>query len=290
MPKFKKSLADFVAALDSSITTEVEIQGLPSSLGFPHWSQGQEVSIAAHFKLDVDEIRRQCRLSEGRVLVLAISAVSSHTKRKFTSQKHLVSADASLGLTVPAFEAGGTLEIATYLSVESPTQMALNDLEAPDHSVLWSDNVTCDLEGDSGRIAVIPTDFSKWDEVHSKSLWRIVANFPFTTDEWQFAELNTCIEVRFNKNRIDQLKEPAAKIAMTVAYLERIIDGLLLQDEIFEGLRRTDDGELGSLALTAKRLVGALLPNCTEAEVREKWHQERDHYVNVLQGIVGVAE
>ena len=289
MNKFRETLPDYATPSEGSVSAEVLIDNKPLEALFAHWHQGLEYLVSANFHFEMTDLKQECNLSEHRQFLFGLEVYSTHTKKRFSA----VRSEVELGehfdveLPVPAFETGGSLEITAFVSVRSDSLETLNEMEAPDHAILWHRSYYCELEGMSGRVAVNSVDFKAWGEAHRTSFWRIISDFPLSPADWLDAEINSCLEIKYNELEADFIHSPKAMALLTANYLERLIDATLSNEGVLQILKSTPDDQLGTLGLTSKRIVNSLFPNSTEEAVRQMWTRERDSYVNRLQGMAG---
>lgn len=285
MPNFPQSLADYVTPKAESVASYVFLNGSPLTKSIAHWSQNQPFKVDVAFDLDLEKLRTECDLHQDRQVLLGVSVYSTHTKRKFATTSVAGIAAKSISLTVDSFDLGGVVEITPYVTIASPVPVELGSSEAPDYAILWDALHTCELEGSSGRIPVGPADFTQWAGVHSKSLWRIVCEFPISTSDWMEAEINTCIEIKYNERSADVVNQQSVRALMATAYIERLVDSAVAAEGLLDGLKNSVDDDLGSLALTVKRLKSTLFDQMDEDEIRHIWANDKDRFINKLQGI-----
>ncbi len=285
MPKFPQSLADYVTPSAESVVSHVFVNGAPLEQTLAHWSQGQPFKVDVAFDLDLEALRADCQLHKDRHVLFGVSVYSTHTKLKFATASVADRDAKSVSLTLDSFDLGGALEISPFVTVSSPIPVELGSSEAPDYAILWDSLYTCELEGSSGRIPVGPADFTQWAGVHGKSLWRIVCDFPVSTPDWMEAEINTCIEIKYNERSVDVVHQQAVRALMATAYIERLIDAAVAVEGLLDSLEEAEEDELGSLALTVKRLKSTHFDKLNEDEIRRTWMNDRDRLSNKLQGI-----
>jgi hypothetical protein len=268
-----------------SVVSYVFVNGAPLTQSVAHWSQNQPFKVEVAFDVDLEKLRAECDLHRERQVLFGVSVYSTHTKRKFATTSVAGEDAKSVTLALDSFDIGGVLEISPYVTVSSPIPVELGPSEAPDYAILWDALHTCELEGSSGRIPVGPADFTQWTGVHSKSLWRIVCDFPISTSDWMEAEINTCIEIKYNERSADAVHQQSVRALMASAYIERLIDAAVASEGLLESLKNSNDEELGSLALTVKRLKSTLFDQLDEEEIRRTWANDKDRISNKLQGM-----
>ncbi len=255
----------------------------------PEWHADVELTLNVTVALDLHEAATKLKLSH-LAPTFALFATAHSTATGFKWVSNLISlsdGEESGSWVLPAGVFGKDLHVTAGLIVRDRSADD-SPLAPPTNAILIEKNFLCELEGSLSRAAVEVFDFQGDLE---ESLWEIALNLPKEPEDWKIADLSSCITVRLNRAKFNQLgSESSYNKALAADFMSAIIDASLSNEEVARALLNDFQPEdPGSLFLTCRSALAALFGDQDYETVMLTYSRNRQHHRAKIQAISSIA-
>jgi hypothetical protein len=128
----------------------------------PDWDYFTQVVVDRQLIVDLDGLRRDCRLGEDAQIAGVITWHSSWTNLRGTGEVHnLENGENSLSVALPGEQLGGRLTLDARVLLHSNVSVESRISPHRRGSTLWVDTTRIDLEGAGARFPVVPVPFER---------------------------------------------------------------------------------------------------------------------------------
>jgi hypothetical protein len=156
----------------------VDADGRPLGDRLEHWDPFTNTELFRVLDLDLDAVRRECRLSVDSAFALDATWYSNRTRLSGSGPSielgHLRGViRAPLSLVIPGESAGGRVSIRTALVLRHPGQTVSPISPRREGAILWIDSTDLTLEGASARFPITALDFAAVGRLPDTASWSL---------------------------------------------------------------------------------------------------------------------
>ena len=248
-----------------------------------HWDPFLVLRLERQVTVDVDQLVASAGGIDPGALALATLWRADRTRLKGQGMSVPLGEDAgettiSLAMDVPGTEAGGNLQLHTFLMLASEAPITSPITANRAGSVLWSDRFVLSLEGDAARFPVTVVDFAALNGIADDAPW-ILEWYPHDLDQPVLGAMRLLVNSR-NTVAVeavgDALAPESAAVASAIRYdvTRALVHGALGNEDFVKGPREFEPDTIGRMLVDLlERYWPAGDPETLSARLEEAPHR-----------------